>query len=160
NVARERTVDELRESLLQPNARIAPGYELVTAHPKRGPSIRGFARNRSSFEIAIQDLHGRFHVFSKETLSRLEDHPSLMAPAKASADELQNVLAYLSRLTGITPGATIEQSANPEMDFPFSRILQPEKGEWPTWNGNLNGNRYSSLTQINRTNVKNLELKW
>ena len=30
-----------------------------------------------------------------------------MQPLKASPDELQDVIAYLSRLTGIRPGATI-----------------------------------------------------
>ena len=30
NVAREMTVDEIREALLRPDARIAPGYGLVT----------------------------------------------------------------------------------------------------------------------------------
>ena len=31
---------------------------------------------------------------------------------------------------------------------------------WPTFNGDTSGRRYSSLTQINKTNVKSLKLAW
>ena len=36
NVAREMTVDQIREALLQPDARIAPGYGLVTVRLRDG----------------------------------------------------------------------------------------------------------------------------
>ena len=36
--------------------------------------------------------------------------------------------------------------------------LPPE--DWPVYGGNPAGNRYSTLTQINRQNVKNLQLAW
>jgi alcohol dehydrogenase (cytochrome c) len=32
--------------------------------------------------------------------------------------------------------------------------------DWPTYNGNINGNRYSPLTQINKSNVGRLAPKW
>jgi alcohol dehydrogenase (cytochrome c) len=31
---------------------------------------------------------------------------------------------------------------------------------WPTYNGDYSGRRYSSLTQINKDNVKSLKLAW
>ncbi|WP_461102334.1 outer membrane protein assembly factor BamB family protein [Spirosoma koreense] len=36
----------------------------------------------------------------------------------------------------------------------------PPGTDWPTYGGNNAGNRYSSLTQINTQNVKNLKLAW
>jgi PQQ-dependent dehydrogenase (methanol/ethanol family) len=36
----------------------------------------------------------------------------------------------------------------------------PQPGDWLTYNGNLNGNRYSKLKQINTRNVSSLKLKW
>ncbi len=36
----------------------------------------------------------------------------------------------------------------------------PQPGAWLTYNGNLSGNRYSTLRQINTTNVSRLKLKW
>ena len=39
-------------------------------------------------------------------------------------------------------------------------ILRPLAESWPTYSGDYSGKRYSSLTQINQSNVKNLSLAW
>jgi len=39
-------------------------------------------------------------------------------------------------------------------------LLKPLKDWWPTYNGDYTGKRYSLLTQINQTTVKNLTLAW
>jgi len=39
-------------------------------------------------------------------------------------------------------------------------ILKPATDSWPTYSGDYTGQRYSSLAQINQTNVKNLTLAW
>src|SRR6185436_14712846 len=39
-------------------------------------------------------------------------------------------------------------------------ILKPLGETWPTYSGDYTGRRYSSLTQINQTTVKNLGLAW
>src|ERR1051326_333248 len=44
----------------------------------------------------------------------------------------------------------------------YDRILHADREpqNWLTYSGSYNGNRYSPLNQITRTNVKNLQLKW
>ena len=37
---------------------------------------------------------------------------------------------------------------------------QPPTTSWPTYHGDYSGKRYSKLTQINQSNVKNLTLAW
>jgi alcohol dehydrogenase (cytochrome c) len=39
-------------------------------------------------------------------------------------------------------------------------LLKPLGNEWPTYNGDYSGKRYSALTQINQTTVKHLTLAW
>ena len=39
-------------------------------------------------------------------------------------------------------------------------LTKPLANDWPTYNGDYSGQRYSRLTQINQTNVKNLTLAW
>ena len=41
-----------------------------------------------------------------------------------------------------------------------SAILKPLSDSWPTYSGDYSGKRYSSLTQVNRSNVKHLSLAW
>jgi len=39
-------------------------------------------------------------------------------------------------------------------------ILKPLSDEWPTYSGDYTGRRYSTLTHVNQSNVKNLTLAW
>src|SRR5262249_34840953 len=39
-------------------------------------------------------------------------------------------------------------------------LLAPLADSWPTYSGDLTGRRYSTLTQINKANVRNLSLAW
>ncbi len=164
DIALDMSVEEIRESLLKPDARITPGYDLVSVRLRNGQTLRGFARSRSNFDIIVQDLEGAFHPLPIETVAGItEEKRSLMEPAKASADELRDVIAFLSKLTGVQPGA-IHPAMDAQRPSPtgiaFENILKPKLGEWPTYNGNVSGNRYSGLEQINRANVSRLAVKW
>ncbi len=160
-IAREMTVDQLREALLQPDARIAPGYKLVTARLRDGKTLRGFARSRTSFDLALQDLKGVIRPLSLDQVSVLtEEEHSLMQPVKVETEDLQNLIAFLSRLTGVQPGMTIPGRASGAGGIDFSRIVNPRPGDWLTYNGKLSGNRHSDLKQINTSNVSKLASKW
>lgn len=161
NLAREMTGDDIREALLRPSARITPGYALVTVRLRDGKTIRGFARGRSNFDIRLQDLNGRFHLLQEGQISTIQDEKeSLMEPVKTSPEELQDLIGYLSRLTGGKPGELPPDRPAEKEGIDFSRILNPKPGDWLSYNGKLNGNRYSELTQINTTNVNRLSVKW
>ena len=41
-----------------------------------------------------------------------------------------------------------------------SALMKPLGDSWPTYSGDYSGKRYSSLTQINQSNVKDLSLAW
>ena len=64
--------EEIRTSLLQPSARISPGYELVTVKLPDGDTVRGFARNRSNFDIALQDLAGRLRPVREHEIAAVQ----------------------------------------------------------------------------------------
>ena len=159
--ARDLTVDQLRDALLNPGARIAPGYGLVTLALKNGSSFRGFARNRTGFDIAVQDFNGRLHPLSLAAVTQVtEDKASFMPTLKASDQDLQNLLAFLARLTGVKPGELVTPATDKPSGIDFARIVNPKPGDWLTYNGNLSGNRYSALNQVNRSNVGKLALQW
>ena len=159
DIASTLTVHEIRDALLRPDERIAPGYGVVSVRLRDGRTLRGFARSRSSFDLAVQDLSGAFHTLSLDHVASITDEKtSHMAAVKATADELRDVIAYLSRLTGIKPGTVV--STRPGTGIDFSRILNPKADDWATFNGNVSGNRYSPLASINKSNVSRLSLKW
>lgn len=161
DIANNDTLSQLRGSLLQPSARIAPGYELVTVHLRDGKIVRGFARSRNTFEIIVQDLKGQFHLLQMNEVSAVQEgKQSLMPPVEASPKDLQNLIAYLSGLTGVKPGPGVTTRTSQEAGISWSRILHPRLGDWLTYNGQLNGNRYSPLAQINTRTANELRLKW
>ena len=53
-------------------------------------------------------------------------------------------------------------SASLSAQVTSDRLLHPEREpqNWLMYSGSYSGHRYSPLSQINRTNVKNLQLKW
>lgn len=55
---------------------------------------------------------------------------------------------------GFAPALSIAQGLDP------SEILKPLKDDWPTYNGDYSGKRYSALTQVNQSNVTHLTLAW
>src|SRR5919198_5393993 len=73
DIGLELTVDEIREALLDPDARIAPGYGVVSVRLRNGRTLRGFARSRSSFDVAVQDLTGAFHAVSLDDVDLITD---------------------------------------------------------------------------------------
>ncbi len=161
NAGNEMTIGEIREALLAPNSRITPGYELVTVQLRGGQTIRGFARGRSNFDIQLQDLEGRFHLLQQDQISAIKDEKtSLMQPVKASPAELRDLIAYLGQLTGVKPEIPAIARSSAAGGIDFSRIQHPRPGDWLSYDGNLSGNRYSELSQINITNVNKLVMKW
>ncbi len=161
NVARELTVDQIREALLQPDRRIAPGYDIVTVRLRNGETLRGFARGKTAFDLALQDLKGVLQPLSLDRISTItEEKQSLMRPVQAAAGELQDLIAFLSRLTGVQPGVPASAGNPRAAGIDFARIVNPKPGDWLTYNGQLSGNRYSGLKQIDAANVNTLALKW
>jgi PQQ-dependent dehydrogenase (methanol/ethanol family) len=161
SIGRDMSVEEIRTSLLEPSVRIAPGYEAVTVHLRNGQTIRGFARSQSSFEVAMQDSEGQFHLLQESEISSLtRDEQSAMPRIEASPEELQNLIAYLSGLNGVKPGTAAMTARSESPGVSFSEILNPKPGDWLTYNGNLSGNRYSELAEINTANASQMQLKW
>ena len=161
NTGREMTVDEIREALVEPSEHITPGYEMVMVESHDAGTVRGFARSRSNFDIVVQDLTGQFHLLEQSEIVAIKDEKqSLMPPVKASPADLQNLVAYLSKLTAVKPGEANITASGDSGGIEFSRILHPKPGDWLTYNGDLSGNRYSPLTAINTTNVRALVPKW
>ena len=166
NIARELTLAQLREALMDPSARVAPGYGLVSLKFRDGAALRGFARSRTRFHVTVQDLQGGLRPVSMDQVASLvEEKASLMPAVAAPAETAQNLLAYLGSLKGVAPGALSPPPATPPPanaapGVTFADIVRPKPEDWLTYNGNLSGNRYSPLKQINKTNVSKLTMKW
>ena len=68
------------------------------------------------------------------------------------------LLLSLGLFAGVAGAQAPERSRSDGVTF--ADIAHPKPGEWPSYNGQLSGNRHSSLDQINLTNVAQLAPKW
>jgi PQQ-dependent dehydrogenase (methanol/ethanol family) len=175
SIGRQLTLRQLDQALSDPVARAAtrstsscPGWAwcpddawaVVNVQMWNGSSLRGFARNRGIHDLQLQTLDGRLHLLREtDYRSITTEKSSLMPPLQASAGERRDLLAYLSRLGGVPVGPMATEPA-PISSEARRQVIEPKRGDWPTYNGDPAGNRHSSLDQISKANVKRLQLEW
>jgi putative heme-binding domain-containing protein len=101
-IGSRRSAAHLRESLLEPGASVPEGYLMVTAVPLTGAAVSGIRLSEDTFTLALRDAGGRNHVFVKTALKEVKRDPKKSSMpsfrAKLSADELQDLIAYLASL--------------------------------------------------------------
>jgi putative heme-binding domain-containing protein len=158
------TSTQLHDLLLHPDLHITTGYHLATVKTRDGKTMEGFLRGRSNYDVQLQDLSGALHFLDAREISSLsEENRSLMKPLPASTSRLDDLTAYLSQLSGVEQGSLEAPNSYPapaSEHFDYSQILHPHGGDWPTYNGKEDANRYSSLKQIDKANVYKLALQW
>ncbi|MBV8819792.1 MAG: c-type cytochrome [Acidobacteriaceae bacterium] len=100
NVAGQRTVTQLRDGILQPDANPVPGYTAVTAVLKDGKTLSGVARNRTNYSLQLQDSSGNLHLLDMTQIRELTISKHSAMPGdygkRFSKEQIQNLLAYLS----------------------------------------------------------------
>jgi alcohol dehydrogenase (cytochrome c) len=147
-LGKRRTIREIENALTSPGG--TPGYQVVTVRLKDGGTLRGFARNENSYDIQLQDFEGNFHFLRRDNVDHVDrETKPLMPVILLSGTDLHNLLAYLSSPTppNRAPGPTLKGPT-------------PGPGDWPTYNGQPGGNRYSQLDEINISNVSHLAPRW
>jgi alcohol dehydrogenase (cytochrome c) len=160
-IAAEKTLPQIEQALKEPGRTPAAGYEVVTVKLKSGGPLRGFLRNESAFSLQLQDFRGAMRFVRREDVSAVErDRASVMPAFLGSDADWRNLLAYLTRLEGSAEGI----EAGPDTSLPgsvsFAEIKKPRRGDWPSYNGLLSGNRHSELDQIHTGNVAGLAPRW
>ena len=159
-IGKQLTLPEIEQALADPGARIAPGYSVVNVQLKNGTALRGFARGRGSHDLQLQTFDGGIRLLDENDYVRVTtETASLMPPLHATAEERRNLVAWLSQLGGV-PEGPLKASAGEPAASGFEAILHPKAGDWPSYHGQLSGNRYSVLDQIGVANASRLQLQW
>jgi putative heme-binding domain-containing protein len=108
-----RSVEYLRESIVQPSADVPEEYEGVTVALKDGTRVRGIRINEDTFSIQLRDPAQRIRMFQKDDLREvIHERDSLMPAYKQiAAGDLDSLVAYLASLRGSAePSADIKKA--------------------------------------------------
>ena len=159
-IGKKLSAADMTKALVDPSATIAAGYGLVTVSLKDGKKLTGFARARGAHDIVLQTGDGKLHSLLESQYQVIADEKGSSMPAfHGTEQEQHDLLAYLGGLKSIDVGA-LKEPQKPVSRADMDAVLQPKAGDWPTYNGTVDGNRYSPLTQINLKNVSKLQPAW
>lgn len=100
-VGRKRSLAYLKQSIMEPNADLTPGFYKITMVTKSGQTIVGTQRGFDNFSAQVMTTDGKIHSYSREDLTKCDrDYTSMMPPYKFSDDEMKHLLTYLTSLRG------------------------------------------------------------
>ena len=160
SIGRQATLSELEQSLRQPDAQIAAGYTVAEVTLRNGSTLRGFARNQGAHDLQLQTFDGQLHLLLEDEYKQVvREKRSLMPAFDGTPQQYLDLVAFLSTLGGVPVGpnpAARESVTQQAVD----QVLHPRPGDWPTYSGNVDGNRYSSLSSIDVKNVSSLRPAW
>ena len=139
----------------------APSYQAVTVRLRNGQTLRGIAKNESAFDLQLL-AHGRQAASAAEGPGGRSD-PRKIADAEGRSapgrDAQPGRLPEPPELRARRQ-TTRRPAASPGAGISFADMAHPKPGAWPTYDGNMSGNRFSPLNQINTANVERLAPKW
>jgi putative heme-binding domain-containing protein len=101
-VGRGRTAQYLRESVVDPNKDLTPGYGTITVVTRDGKKIVGAQRGYDNFSAQLMDAQDNYHSFLKSEVVSIERADKSLMPdtygKMFNKTELDDLVAYLSTL--------------------------------------------------------------
>lgn len=117
NLGGERSVAQIREALTVAKAHPPRGYRPLKVVTTDGQTIRGIAKNESNFSLQVLGEDGELYTLAASEIAAIDYAEESLMPAdydrRLSAEEFQDLMAYLSRLVRRSPdpGAARGQSS-------------------------------------------------
>ena len=136
-----------------------------------GQRFEGELERVDDFVVAIRTADGGRRAFRTTEGTRVDvkdplvAHRELLPTYHRRGDSQPDRFpgdAQMSATSGcVSPGSRLHRCCvAQETGLNPADILKPLGESWPTYSGDYSGRRYSSLTQVNQSNVKNLTLAW
>lgn len=154
------TLPQLMHAVRHPESEQLSRWRSVIVMLRDGHALLGIERNRTQHSIDLQTPDGQLRPLSDTQYQRITpDRRPGMPSFKGTPVQFRDLIAFLSRLSGITVGPNLSAQGHISA-AQADAVIYPKLGDWPTYSGNVSGNRFSPLTQIDTRNVSSLRLAW
>jgi cytochrome c oxidase cbb3-type subunit III len=101
SIGHQRPLNLIREAVLDPGRRIAPGYQRATLHLKSGKTLEGVLRDYTTYNYTLQDEAGQLHFVKAVDVADQRILPGSPMPANyretLTASERRDLIKFLSR---------------------------------------------------------------
>ena len=160
--AQKLTLAQVETALLKPDLQKSDGYRIARVQTAKGETLRGFVRNESSGDLQLQSLDGRLHLLSKSDCGSHRAGERLLYAGleRQFRSNARHHQIPAARAGKQKPRARYQRPAANPGDADWRAVLAPKPGNWPSYHGQLSGNRYSALTQITPDNIRSLAPRW
>ncbi len=102
-----RSIEQIRQAILNPEDNLDPYHPLVTALTNKGQQYTGIVRNEDNFSMQLQTWDGEFHLLDKLTLTSIKREKQSWMPAdygtRISAAEINDLISYLMQIAAAQP---------------------------------------------------------
>ena len=110
----DRSTEQIREAILNPNNNFDPRHALTAVVTNDGHQYSGIIRNEDSFSLQLQSRDGAFHLFEKSTLAAVQREQRSFMPANygstLSPSDVNDLISYLLWVASTQPKQTEDNS--------------------------------------------------
>lgn len=103
-IGQQRSLEYLRDAIVEPNKDILPGWATITVKKLDGTTVTGVERGYDDFSAQLIDMEGNYHSFSRAAVASIERQDRSLMPAgygkQLTSAELDDLVAYLAALRG------------------------------------------------------------
>lgn len=101
SIAIQKSSDQIRKDVLEPDAALAYGYESVAVETSDGRRVEGVLKNEDTFLVLVQTADGEVETFRRSELRSVDKPTRSRMPedyqSQLSSEQIRDLLAFLDR---------------------------------------------------------------
>ncbi len=100
-IGKTRSLEHLRQSILDPGAEIQPRYWVASFKDGMGKAVDGFVMNEDTYTVQLMDMNEQLHSYEKATIKEYKVEKTSKMPSykeSLTGEQLNDLVAYLASL--------------------------------------------------------------
>ena len=103
-IGRQRSLEYLRDAVLDPSKEILPGWTAITVTKLDGTKLNGVERGLDNFSVQLMDMEGNYYSYLRTDVAAIKREDRSLMPAdygrRFKPAEIDDLIAYLAGLRG------------------------------------------------------------
>jgi cytochrome c oxidase cbb3-type subunit 3 len=100
-VGKTRSLEHLRQSILEPEAEVQPRYWVASFKDGVGMTVEGFVMNEDTYTVQLMDMNEKLHSYEKAGIKDYKVEKTSKMPSykeSLTGEQLNDLVAYLASL--------------------------------------------------------------
>ena len=100
-IGKMRSIENLRQSILEPGAEVQPRYWVASFKDGVGKAVEGFVMNEDTYTVQLMDMNEKLHSYEKAAIKDYKVEKTSRMPSykeSLTGEQLNDLVAYLASL--------------------------------------------------------------